>query len=83
VNSSAGSILAMGGGSTFDSAVAIVCLMVYVASFAISLGAIFWLLNAEIYPLGVRKAVCVGHPGRLPSAGRPAHTVRVAPRKLR
>jgi MFS transporter, SP family, galactose:H+ symporter len=27
--------------------------MAYVASFAISLGPIFWLLNAEIYPLSV------------------------------
>ena len=35
--------------------------MAYVASFAISLGPIFWLLNAEIYPLGVRsKAAGVG-----------------------
>ena len=44
-----------GGASTFDSALAIVSLMVYVASFAISLRPIFWLLNAEIYPLGVRS----------------------------
>ncbi|MGN6254875.1 MAG: MFS transporter [Solirubrobacterales bacterium] len=35
--------------------------MAYVASFAISLGPIFWLLNAEIYPLSVRsKAVGIG-----------------------
>ena len=40
-----------GGGSTIASVVAIVSLMTYVASFAISLGPIFWLLNAEIYPL--------------------------------
>jgi hypothetical protein len=41
--------------------VAIASLMVYVASFAVSLGPIFWLLNAEIYPLGVRsKAAGVG-----------------------
>jgi SP family galactose:H+ symporter-like MFS transporter len=33
---------------------AVVILMVYVASFAISLGPIFWLLIAEIYPLKVR-----------------------------
>lgn len=39
-----------GGGSTFASIVAIVSLMTYVASFAISLEPIFWLLNAEIYP---------------------------------
>ena len=47
--------------STLASVVAIASLMVYVASFAISLGPIFWLLNAEIYPLGVRsKAAGVG-----------------------
>jgi len=33
---------------------ALICLMGYVASFAISLGPIFWLLIAEIYPLKVR-----------------------------
>jgi SP family galactose:H+ symporter-like MFS transporter len=33
---------------------AVVTLMVYVASFAISLGPIFWLIIAEIYPLRVR-----------------------------
>jgi SP family galactose:H+ symporter-like MFS transporter len=50
-----------GGGSTFDSVLAIVSLMTYVASFAISLGPIFWLLNAEIYPLSVRsKAAGIG-----------------------
>jgi MFS transporter, SP family, galactose:H+ symporter len=50
-----------GGGSTLSSVVAIVSLMTYVASFAISLGPIFWLLNAEIYPLSVRsKAAGLG-----------------------
>lgn len=34
--------------------VAVITLMAYVASFAISLGPIFWLLIAEIYPLKVR-----------------------------
>jgi sugar porter (SP) family MFS transporter len=49
------------GTSTFASVLAIGSLMVYVASFAISLGPIFWLLNAEIYPLSVRsKAAGVG-----------------------
>jgi hypothetical protein len=33
---------------------AVITLMVYVESFAISLGPIFWLLIAEIYPLRVR-----------------------------
>jgi MFS transporter, SP family, galactose:H+ symporter len=40
---------------------AVISLMGYVASFAISLGPIFWLLNAEIYPLKVRtKAAGIG-----------------------
>ncbi len=34
--------------------IAVITLMAYVASFAISLGPIFWLLIAEIYPLNVR-----------------------------
>ena len=34
--------------------VAVITLMAYVASFAISLGPIFWLLIAEIYPLNIR-----------------------------
>jgi sugar porter (SP) family MFS transporter len=34
--------------------VALACLMAYVASFAIGLGPVFWLLIAEIYPLRVR-----------------------------
>src|SRR6266480_3023007 len=34
--------------------IAVICLMAYVASFAISLGPIFWLLIAEIYPLRIR-----------------------------
>jgi Sugar (and other) transporter len=34
--------------------VAVVTLMAYVAFFAISLGPIFWLLIAEIYPLKIR-----------------------------
>jgi sugar porter (SP) family MFS transporter len=36
--------------------VAVVSMMLYVASFAISLGPIFWLLIAEIYPLRVRSS---------------------------
>ncbi len=51
----------VGGGGTFGSVLAIASLMTYVASFAISLGPIFWLLNAEIYPLSVRsKAAGIG-----------------------
>lgn len=34
--------------------IAVGCLIVYVASFAISLGPIFWLLISEIYPLKIR-----------------------------
>jgi sugar porter (SP) family MFS transporter len=50
-----------GGGSTAASIIAIASLMTYVAAFAISLGPIFWLMNAEIYPLNVRsKAAGVG-----------------------
>jgi len=47
--------------TTLASVVAIGSLMTFVASFAISLGPIFWLLNAEIYPLSVRsKAAGIG-----------------------
>jgi sugar porter (SP) family MFS transporter len=35
---------------------AVISIMIYVASFAISLGPIFWLLIAEIYPLKVRSS---------------------------
>jgi MFS family permease len=50
-----------GAGSTGGSVVAIASLMLYVAAFAVSLGPIFWLLNAEIYPLEVRsKAAAAG-----------------------
>ena len=56
----------LGGGSTVASMVAIGSLMMYVAAFAISLGPIFWLLNAEIYPLRVRsKAAGRRHDGQL------------------
>src|SRR5437667_9995605 len=34
--------------------IAVICLMGYVASFAIGLGPIFWLLIAEIYTLKIR-----------------------------
>jgi SP family galactose:H+ symporter-like MFS transporter len=50
-----------GSGGTTDSVIAVIALMLYVAAFAISLGPIFWLLNAELYPLNVRsKAAAVG-----------------------
>jgi sugar porter (SP) family MFS transporter len=59
----AGMILMLGVlGSTFRVSnpsgglawIAAICLMGYVGSFAISLGPIFWLLIAEIYPLKIR-----------------------------
>ena len=36
--------------------VAVVSMMAYVASFAISLGPIFWLMISEIYPLKIRNS---------------------------
>jgi len=51
----------IGGDSTLNTVLAIGSLMLFVSSFAISLGPIFWLLNAEIYPLSVRsKAASAG-----------------------
>jgi len=51
----------LGGESTLGSVIAVLSLMLFVSSFAISLGPIFWLLNAEIYPLKVRgKAAAAG-----------------------
>ena len=54
-------VFAAGAGNTLGSVIAIGALMLYVAAFAVSLGPIFWLLNAELYPLEVRsKAAAVG-----------------------
>jgi SP family galactose:H+ symporter-like MFS transporter len=51
----------LGDEDTLTSVVAIGSLMLFVASFAISLGPIFWLLNSEIYPLRTRsKAAALG-----------------------
>lgn len=51
----------LGSETTLTSVVAVLSLMLFVSSFAISLGPIFWLLNAEIYPLSVRgKAAAAG-----------------------
>ncbi len=50
-----------GAGGDLGSVVAIGSLMLYVGAFAVSLGPIFWLLNAELYPLKIRsKAASVG-----------------------
>ena len=50
-----------GAGTTADSVLAVAALMLYVGAFAISLGPIFWLLNAEIYSQRVRsKAAAAG-----------------------
>ncbi len=51
----------LGEGSTATSIVAVGSLVVFVASFAVSLGPIFWLINSEIYPLRNRsKAAALG-----------------------
>src|SRR5262249_10806696 len=39
-----------------SATLAIICMMVYVAAFAISLGPIFWLMISEIYPLRIRSS---------------------------
>jgi SP family galactose:H+ symporter-like MFS transporter len=54
-------VFIVGAGSSAGSVIAIASLMLYVGAFAVSLGPIFWLLNAEIYPLEVRsKAAAAG-----------------------
>jgi sugar porter (SP) family MFS transporter len=45
-----------GGNSTSLAWLAVASVMLYVGSFAISLGPIFWLLISEIYPLQIRGA---------------------------
>ena len=50
-----------GAGGASLGAVAIACLMVYIACFAFSLGAIAWILVAEVFPLRVRgRGVAAG-----------------------
>lgn len=44
------------GKDSITAPVTVVALMAYVAAFALSLGPIFWLLNAELYPLRERGA---------------------------
>jgi sugar porter (SP) family MFS transporter len=38
------------------SGLALICLIVYIASFAIGLGPVFWLMISEIFPMKVRSA---------------------------
>lgn len=49
-----GFAFALPGLTEYLGLVSVVCLMLYVGSFAISLGPIFWLMIAEIYPLKIR-----------------------------
>jgi len=44
----------VGSGGEGLASLAVIALMLYVGAFAISLGPIFWILNAEIYPLKAR-----------------------------
>ena len=60
-------VFATGAEGTAGSVVAVGALMLYVAAFAMSLGPIFWLLNAEIYPLKVRSKAAAGS---VPSSSR-------------
>ncbi len=47
--------------NTFTSVLAVTSLMVYVGAYAIGLGPMMWLLNAEVYPIHVRgKAAGLG-----------------------
>lgn len=42
------------GLGAIDSYLALVCILLYIAAFAIGLGPVFWLLVAEIFPAGAR-----------------------------
>ena len=55
-----GVVFATGGTGGAAGVLATVCLGLYIASFAISLGPVFWLMISEIYPLNIRgKAMSV------------------------
>src|ERR671917_1737307 len=55
-----GVVYATGGFGGAAGVLATVCLGLYIASFAISLGPVFWLMISEIYPLNIRgKAMSV------------------------
>jgi sugar porter (SP) family MFS transporter len=49
-----GLVFALGATSGAAGVLATVCLGLYIASFAISLGPVFWLMISEIYPLRIR-----------------------------
>ncbi|MGI9048575.1 MAG: sugar porter family MFS transporter [Rubrobacteraceae bacterium] len=49
-----GLVFAFGADSAALGLLATLCLALYIASFAISLGPIFWLMISEIYPLAIR-----------------------------
>lgn len=49
-----GFVFATGGSSGVTGVLATACLGLYIASFAISLGPVFWLMISEIYPLRIR-----------------------------
>jgi sugar porter (SP) family MFS transporter len=50
-----GVFFASSGLQSSASWVALVCLIVYIASFAVGLGPVFWLMISEIFPLSVRS----------------------------
>ncbi|HET7479493.1 MAG TPA: sugar porter family MFS transporter [Rubrobacteraceae bacterium] len=55
-----GVVFATGGTGGAAGLLATICLALYIASFAISLGPVFWLMISEIYPLNIRgKAMSV------------------------
>lgn len=49
-----GLVFALGATSGAAGLLATICLALYIASFAISLGPVFWLMISEIYPLRIR-----------------------------
>jgi sugar porter (SP) family MFS transporter len=49
-----GVVFATGGAGGAAGLLATICLALYIASFAISLGPVFWLMISEIYPLRIR-----------------------------
>ncbi len=49
-----GLVFATGGAGGVAGLLATICLALYIASFAISLGPVFWLMISEIYPLRIR-----------------------------